>query len=458
MAKWAGKNLIVPDGHVMAGHPLILPKFAIKFLRKAIKHRISFLSTARKQAKSTIIATYMLTKLLEDSPVYQRGFRAGVVSLTEKHSREVYLQVRDISLASGYHEVLKFRDSPPRRIETPHGSVEFLSADRATGHSAGYDLVLIDEIGLMNEKDRPLIVAMRTSTLAKQGRLIAISVYGDSPFSKEYEVAARSDPDIYVKIYRAPDKCELDDPSAIAKANPGLKAKILDLNTLLAEARLAKAIPAEEHSFRQLVLNQRGYGELRETLLTLTDFQVCLVDKLPERKGDYFLGIDRGESESLSALFSYWPETGRAEYLAIIGNSVSIPDRERRDDVSYSAAIKAGECLFEPQAVPDFEDFLRAGLERFGGIPRLTALDNYRKQDTAEILKDVGIPASRTEWVIMGPRGDPNIRAFRRMVRQGMVKLAKPAILFERNIEGVACGTNQIRQSRNEQGQPILTY
>lgn len=435
MAAWTARNLYVPAGHPAAGRPLVLPEFAISFLAEAVKHRISLLSTARKNAKSAIIAVYALAKLCPPSPIYEPGWRGGVASLTSNHSRELFLAIQDLAAAAGWHDRLHFRTSAPRRVEGPKGAVEFLSADKASGHAAGFSTAIIDEVGLMTERDRTLIGNMRTATLARGGRLIAISVYGTAPFSREISEAARDTPDVYAIRYSADDpECDLDDVEAIRQANPGIDAGIIDLDTLLSEARYAIRTPAEESSFRMLVLNQSVLSQ-RETLLTVGEFAGCMADNLPPRAGALFVGADRGESDSLSALFGYWPESGRCEYTALVGGGIALSARGARDDVDYSGALARGELIHDAGAlVPDFGEFVESTLREWGH-PQKLALDSYRKGDTTDVLRNAGLSESRVEWRRTGSfSNDQDIRAARRLVRSGRVKIARPAILLAENL------------------------
>ena len=436
LAEWSRSTLSIPPGHPLSGRPLVLPPFAVDFLAHAVRHRIAYLSVARKNAKSSIISVYLLAKLVPDSPIYQRGFRCGVVSLTEKHSREVFTQISDLALAANLHTGMHFRTSSPRRVEGTAGTCEFLSADRASGHSSGFDVALIDEIGLMQERDRALISAMRTSTLARNGKLWAISVYGRSPFSREIAKAAQADSQVYFKRYAAPDDCALDDEAAIRAANPAVAAGILQMSTLLSEARYAKQVRSEEQDFRALVLNQSVFGGT-ETLLSMAEFQTCMKGKLPPRKGPYYLGLDRGESDSLSAAVGYWPESRRCEYLALVGGSMTLQERSERDNIDYPGAVESGELVHDDgAAVPDFETFL-AGVVGEWGKPKQTVLDSYRKQDTREVLRSVGIREKTIEWRRSGPiSSDPDVRATRRLARLGQIALLAPAILMAENVQG----------------------
>ena len=91
--------------------------------------------------------------------------------------------------------------------------------DKSAGHAAGYDVALIDELGLFDEKGRALVAGMLSSTSARDGRMLAISILGNSPLTQEL-VQRRADPSVVVHLYQAPDGCALDDESAWHAANP----------------------------------------------------------------------------------------------------------------------------------------------------------------------------------------------------------------------------------------------
>ena len=72
-------------------------------------------------------------------------------------------QIEQIAEASGLADKLKFRRSPwPGSISSPAGTVEILAGDSGMGgHSASLDLAIVDELGLMSERDRELVASMR---------------------------------------------------------------------------------------------------------------------------------------------------------------------------------------------------------------------------------------------------------------------------------------------------------
>ena len=78
-----------------------------------------------------------------------------------------------------------------------------LAADASAGHSSGYDLALVDEIGLLKERDRSLISGLRSSVSAKGGKFVSLSVRGSGPFIPEI-LKRRGDPALRVHLYEAP--------------------------------------------------------------------------------------------------------------------------------------------------------------------------------------------------------------------------------------------------------------
>ena len=63
--------------------------------------------------------------------------------------------------------------------------LETLASERTAGHSSSFDLVIVDETGLMHERSRELLAGLRSSVSAKAGRIVHISVRGDSPLFAE---------------------------------------------------------------------------------------------------------------------------------------------------------------------------------------------------------------------------------------------------------------------------------
>ena len=86
LAEWSRRTLIIPPGHPLAGQPLIIPDYGVAFLRDALPVSEALLSIARKNAKSAIIAVYLLGRLA--GPLRMNGYRAGVCSVNQGEGRQ----------------------------------------------------------------------------------------------------------------------------------------------------------------------------------------------------------------------------------------------------------------------------------------------------------------------------------------------------------------------------------
>ena len=276
LAEWAKKKLKVPPGHPLAGQPMVLPPFGVDFLRDALTHSESALLVARKNAKSAIVAVYLLGRLV--GPLRVDGYRAGVVSVNRDKASELWQQCRDIALASGL-EGLRFL-KVPRCIEGPSGRVDILSADSSSGHASGFDDAIVDELGLLKERDRDLVNGMRSSISARGGRFLALSIVGDSPFTREI-IARRDDPAVCVHLYQADPDAALDDEVQWRKANPGL-GTIKSLQYMRDESRRVLASTMDQSSFRAHDLNV-PVDPAREMIIGLSDWLAVVPIEVVDR-------------------------------------------------------------------------------------------------------------------------------------------------------------------------------
>ena len=288
------------------------PEFGQEFLRDALTARESALIVARKNAKSAVVAVLALGYLI--GPLRRPGWRGAVVSVNKGKAAELKEQARQIAEASGLAG-LTFRRSPaPGRIESESGgSLDVLAADASAGHASGFDLVIVDETGLLQERDRALINGLRSSVSARNGRLVHLSILGDGPFLGEL-IELRDDPAITVHLYQAPAGAALTDPDAWRAANPGL-GTIKSESYMADRARLASRNPNDAADFRAHDLNMPG-APTREMICTPDDWLPCVHDgtgEAPARRGPCVVGLDMGGSVSMTAAAVCWPLTGRLE-------------------------------------------------------------------------------------------------------------------------------------------------
>lgn len=433
LAAWSRERLRVPAGHPLAGQPMELPSFAVNFLRDALSHRESLYCCGRKNAKSAIVAVLLLGRLV--GPIRMAGWRGGVVSVNKEKAGELKRQMEEIAVASGL-EGLRFLRSPaPGRVVSPTGTLDILSADRSAGHASGFDESVIDELGLLAERDRELVNGMRTAISARDGRFIALSIMGDAPFTAEMVERWRGgDPGVSVHLYQADPDCELDDEAAWHAANPGLTCGIKSLAYMRDEARRVLATPADQASFRAFDLNlPQDPG--REMIVSVADWRACLTDELPSRDGACVLGFDLGGSSSMTALAALWPGTGRLEVWGAFPGTPDLKQRGAADGVGdrYVRMTERGELAVYGTRVVPVGVFLRDCAERLRGERIIVAgADRYRKAEAIQALE-----AGRLRWEVAWrgqgksatADGSHDVRAFQRRVLSRRLTCA-PSLLM----------------------------
>jgi len=433
LAKWSRDVLKVPPGHPKSGQAMVLPDFAIDWLRESLAAgvRESGLFMGRKNAKSAICAVLLLGYLV--GPLRTAGFRAGIASVDKLKANELRTQVEAIATASGLDGLRFLRSPAPGRVESETGSVDILSADKSAGHASGFDIALVDELGLLAERDRALISGLRTSTSAKNGRFLAISILGDAPFPVEM-IGRQADPATVVHVYQAPEDCMLDDPVAWAAANPGLACGIKSLSYMRDESRRVLATPSDQAHFRAFDLNQ-PQSPAREMICAVGDWRACLVsaDELPERDGRVCVGFDLGGSSSMTALAALWPGTGRLELWAAFPDTPKLATRAEVDNAPYEQMRERGELALYSGRVTPVGDFLKDCAARLAGERIIAAgADRYRKAEARQALE-----SARLRWPMVWrgtgahakADGSHDVRAFQRRVLSGGFRASESLLM-----------------------------
>ena len=451
LAVWARETLIVPPGHPLAGQPMILADFGRTFIADALAHRESLLCTARKNAKSATIAILILGLLA--GPLNVPGLRVGTVSITREKAGELLGQCRQIAAASKLKGPEFLRTPTPGMIRTANESTaEFLSADKSSGHASGFDYAIVDELGLMTERDRALIAGMRSATSARDGRLIALSIRGECPMLEE--MLGRADlPTCAVHLYapEIPEGGEVDilDPGVWALGNPGIAAGIKSAGYMADEAARVLSTPTDLASFRAFDLNLPGQPD-REMIFAPADLAGCYVEELPERAGNCYVGLDFGGATSGTAAFAVWPETGRCESWLGFGDVPSLVERGRFDGARYDLMESRGELRTYPGRVTPVDDFLgEVAMDLEGVRVKGLAADGYKDAEVKDFLDRAGLRwPSNFRRVGAGKDGGRDVRALQRLV------LNRKLAMRESLAFATAVGNSAIRRDGN--GNPGL--
>ena len=437
VAAWSESTLIVPPGHGAAGQPMALPEFAVTWLKEALQPQVreGLLCVGRKNSKSACCAVLMLSFLI--GPLYKPGWRGCVVSVNSGKAQELLLQMEQICIAAGIktavratQEGIYFRRQPAPGAEVggaAGASVQVLASDRTSGHASGYNVCLVDELGILHERDRALLSGLKSSTSARDGKMLSISIRGDAPFVDEL-LDRQDDPGVVVHMY-APEPDA--DPMAEAtwhSGNPGLKLRIKSISYMRDRARLVKNVPGDLSLFRAEDLNMKG-SPTREMIVSVAEWMA--LDDNADRAGDVVVGIDIGGADSLTAAVLIWPSTGRCEAFAAAGvtDTRTLADRGVDDGVGsrYVQLHEGGELWgFHGARVTPVSGFLTRLLTVIGNHRVLSlGCDRYRKSELLDWMAE-----AKLSWPLVfrgtgagsTADGSEDVLAFQKAVLAGWLK------------------------------------
>ena len=452
VAVWAEQTLKIPTGP-RRGQPFKLDAWQVDWMRGALAEGIreAGLSCARKNGKSGGIAVVILAYLA--GPLNRPEWRGLVASLTGDLAKELRDAVKATAEISGLlwsvehaAPVRVFKSPAPGRIEGMNGArVDFVNADKASGHAAGADLALLDDGGLLTERKRNLWDAFVSCISARDGRFWCISVQGTCPMFQELR-ARETDPAVFFQEFAAPDGADLQDESAWAAANPGL-GTIKSLAYMRDRARAAAADPKAAPGFRSLDLNQPTQPRI-EAVVELDAWKACEVktpadlDEVAPRRGPVVLGLDIGQSSSMTAALGIWPATWRCEAWAALPDTPSLMERGKADGVGnrYQVMADRGELQTWPGTVTtpvrEFLCFVDAQLD--GEQVLACGADQYRRAEVTQALLDAGL-AWPMQWRRQGagPQGGESVRAFQLLVIEGLLRIVESWLV--RSAIGEAC-------------------
>ncbi len=354
-------------------------------------------------------------------PLNERGWRGLVASLTGRLAGELREATRDTALVSGL-QVHRRLSPPPGRLTGENGAtVDFLAADRAGAHAMGADLAVVDEAGLLQERDRPLWDSVVSCLGGRNGRLLCISIQGRGPMFAEMK-ARRKDPAVVYHEYAAEPE---DDPASEAtwhKANPGLKSGVKSIEHMRRAARRALGAPEAMPGFLSYELNMPTDPAM-QTIVSVDEWLPLYEAEVPERDDDVTIGVDLGGSTSMTAAALYFPRTGRLEVLSAFPSTPDLRERGRADGVGslYETLRDTGELLVLPGRVTPVDEFLARVGEEVADLRVVSAgADRFRRAEFEQAVENAGLQW-RLEWRGSGAHGTTeaahDVRAFQRAVR-----------------------------------------
>lgn len=305
----------VPEG-ALVGQPIKLLGFQQRFIRAIYdaprRVRRAYLSIARKNGKSALIACILLAHLVGPEAVRNSQIVCGARS-RDQAGIIFKLALKMINLNPDLRRIVRDVPSAKTLVGLPM-NVEFraISAEAGTAHGLSPVLAILDEVGQVKGPTDAFIEAIETAQGAyDDALLIAISTQAatDGDLFSQWldDVEASNDPAIVSHLYSAPADCDVMDRDAWAVANPGLD-EFRSLTELEAFAEQAARLPAKETSFRWLYLNQRI--DASSPFVSASVWRACGGPVVPKFDGPVFAGLDLSSVQDLTAFVAMSPVDG----------------------------------------------------------------------------------------------------------------------------------------------------
>jgi phage terminase large subunit-like protein len=386
------------------GKPIALAEFQKKFILEIYDNpavtRRAYLSLARKNGKTALIAAILLAHLCGPEAKQNSEIISGARS-KDQAAIVFRLACQMIQLNPTLTELTKISPSG-KRITGLAKNVEYkaLAAEGSTAHGLSPVLAILDEVGQVKGGQDDFIDAITSSQGAYDNPLlIAISTQAPTDadlFSIWLDDAERSnDPKIVSHVYAAKPDAEVLDEAAWKAANPAL-GLFRSYPELKGEAVVADRSPPDEMKFRNLNLNQRVM--LESSLLSASVWKACggPIDESAFYDGPVYGGLDLSRTTDLTALVLVAKKDGIWHVKPFFWTPRdTMLDRGKRDHVPYADWARDG-LVFAPPGVAIDYAFVVAD------IARLTAGMNIAKINfdrhmmanfTAELQRqDVALP------------------------------------------------------------------
>lgn len=361
---------VTPEGQHI-GKPMKLEPFQRKFIIEIydnpVKTHTAYLSIARKNGKTGLIAAILLAHLAGPEAVQNSQIVSGARS---KDQAAVIFELarKMVELSPKLSQVVRVQPSGKRLIGL-NRNVQYraLAAEGKTAHGLSPILAILDEVGQVTGPTDDFVSAITTAQGAYENPLlIAISTQAptDADLFSIWIDAQKNAPDprVVSHIYEAPADCELDDRQAWAAANPAM-GKFRSIGDIEKQCRQAMEMPANEPEFRNLILNQRVEASSPFVSPSVWKGNGATPDSVERKR--VWGGLDLSSVNDLTALVLVTEEGDvHSEFWL---PSEGLAEKSRKDHVPYDLWAKQGHLNTTPGRAIEYEfvaEFLRGLFDR----------------------------------------------------------------------------------------------
>lgn len=361
---------LAPEGdHI--GKPIKLEPFQRKFILDIYDNPYSthsaYLSIARKNGKTALIASILLAHLVGPEAVQNSQIVSGAQS-KEQAAVVFELARKMVEMSPKLSSLVRIQPSGKRLIGLARNVLyRALAAEGKTAHGLSPILAILDEVGQVVGPTDKFVSAITSAQGAYTNPLlIAISTQAPTDadlFSTWIDSQKNApDPRVVSHVYSAPENCALDDKAGWAAANPALGI-FRSMDDVAKQCKQAIDMPANEPEFRNLILNQRV--EAVSPFVAKSIWEANGGDPGKPDGLKVWGGLDLSSVNDLTALVAV-DETGGVHPSFWLPKEGLI-EKSRKDKVPYDLWEKQGWLNTTPGKAIEYEfvaEYLRGFFDR----------------------------------------------------------------------------------------------
>jgi len=398
--QFAERYLKVPEG-ARVGEPLELAGFQKAFIRDVYDNprstRRAYLSIARKNGKSAIIAALLLAHLVGPEALPNTQIVSGARS-RDQAALVFDLASKMVRQSPDLQEIVKIVPSSKKLIGLPR-NVEYkaLAAEGSTAHGLSPVLAILDELGQVKGPQDDFVDAITTSQGAHESPLLVV-ISTQAPTDGDMlsiwldDAEESNDSRIVSHVYAAPDDADVMDESAWYAANPAL-GLFRSYEDVVEQAKQASRMPSTEATFRNLVLNQRVNTTTPFISRNVWDANAAAPE--PPAGQPAWGGLDLSARTDLTAFVLVFQQDGVWQiHSRFWAPEKGLRDRSKRDRVPYKQWADEGWLHVTPGATVDYEYVIRDIADLLDDVDlQAIAFDRWRIDVFHKDLEELGI-----EW------------------------------------------------------------
>ncbi len=390
-----------------AGQPFELPaweEFVIGsifgwMLGDIRRFRTAFVSTARKNGKSTIEAGIGLKALIDER---EPGAEIYSAATTKDQARIVFSEAERMRAGSPALRRRITRTTNNLAVMSTASWFRPLSADSSRMDGLNVFVALVDE--LHEHPDAGIIEKLDTGMGARlQPLMYETTTAGVSRTSVCYQhwdfstkVLEGVIPDVtadrwFAYIATVDERDDWRDELAWRKANPSL-GSVLKIEDLRAEIALAREMPSRQNAIRRLRLNQWTQQLVRWIDMEVWAAGAEAIDAEALRGRRCFAGLDLARVNDLSSLALLFPPVAAGERWKVLWRhwcpEDNIEERSRRDRALYTVWRDQGRLTATEGNTTDFK-FVEAAILELAGIYNIEELA-FDRTFAGEIVRNLG--------------------------------------------------------------------